>query len=73
MPGEGQSRENVHSGQGCHTDRSILKPSSLASVKVNYWKLAVGQRGQVPSPGIFCGAVRVSAVPVSGYIYTWYT
>ena len=28
--------------QGSKTDRSTLTPSSLSSVKVNYWKIAVG-------------------------------
>ena len=32
---------------------STLKPSSLASVKVNYWRIAVCQGLKVPSPEIF--------------------
>ena len=39
--------------QGRQTDRSTLKPSSLPSVKVNYWKIAVGHGVKVPSPDIF--------------------
>ena len=39
----------------CQTDRSTLKPSSSASVKLNEWKIAVGQRIKVPSPDIFGG------------------
>ena len=34
--------------QGCQTDRSTLKPSSLAPVKVNHLKIAVGQGVKVP-------------------------
>ena len=55
QPGRGQCTANVPGdgrpvkgkcpavGQGRQTDRSTLKPSILASVKVNYWKFAVGQ------------------------------
>ena len=39
--------------QGCKTKRFRLKPSSLASVKVNYWKIAVGQGVKEPYPDIF--------------------
>ena len=46
------SQEKTSRGQGCKTDRSTLEPSILASVKVNYWKIAVGQGVEVPSPGI---------------------
>ena len=38
------------SSEVCQTDRSTLKPNSLASVKVNYWKLAVRQGVKLPSP-----------------------
>ena len=44
------------SGQGCNTDRSTLKPSSLASVEVNYWKNALGQGWGLGS-GV-CGIVE---------------
>ena len=37
------SQGKTWSGQGCQTKRSTLKPSSLASVKVPYWRIAVGQ------------------------------
>ena len=53
MSGDGQSRENAQRSM-VSTDRSILKPSSLASVKVKYWTIAVGQgvtasQGKTPS------------------------
>ena len=47
------SQGKTSSGRGCQTDRSTLKPSSLTSVKVNDWKIAVGQGVKVPSPDIF--------------------
>ena len=46
------SQEKTSSRQGYRTDRPALKLSSLASVKVNYWKMAVGQGVKVPSPDI---------------------
>ena len=51
-------RETVSQGkpssrQGCRTDPSTLKPSSLASVKVIFCKTAVGQGVKVLSPDIF--------------------
>ena len=47
MSGDGHiSQGKTSSGQGCQTDRPTLKPSSLASVKVNYWQKAVGQRAE---------------------------
>ena len=51
--GDGQSKRPAVS-QGCQTDRSTLKPSSLASVKVNIWKIAVvqGAGAKVPSPDV---------------------
>ena len=36
-------------GQGCEMDDSTLKPISLASVKINDWKLSVDQGVIVPS------------------------
>ena len=48
-PGKG----NGFSDQGCQIDSSTLKPSSLASVKVNHWKIAVGRGVKVPFPDIF--------------------
>ena len=64
-------------GLSCQADRSTLKSSSLASIKVNFWKVAVGrcrrpsQGLKVPFPGIFLVGVAVSAdvavvVAVSG-------
>ena len=39
--------------QKCKTDSSTLKPSSLASVKVIYWKIVIGQGVKAPpSPHI---------------------
>ena len=35
--------------QGCQIDRFTLKPSSLASVKVKHWTIAVGQGVKVRS------------------------
>ena len=52
MSGHGQSRK-TYSGQGCQTDRLTLKPSMLASVKVNYWEIPVRQGVKVPSPDVF--------------------
>ena len=40
-------------GQGCQPDRSTLKPSSLASVKVHDWKIAVRQGVEGRSPDVF--------------------
>ena len=41
------SQGKTSSSNGRQTDRSTLKPSSLASVQVNYWKNAVRRsRGQ---------------------------
>ena len=51
MEGDGQSRKSFR-GQGCQTDRYTLKPSIFPSVKVKYWKIAVGQEVKVPSPDI---------------------
>ena len=52
--GDGQSSENVQRSRvSCLIDRSTLTPSSLASVKVEYRKIAVGQVVKVPSPAIF--------------------
>ena len=48
----GQARK-MFSRQGCQANRSTLKPSSLASVEINYRKIAVGQGVKVPSPDIF--------------------
>ena len=39
--------------KGVKTDRSTLKFSTLASVKVNYCKIAVDQGLKVPSPDMF--------------------
>ena len=51
----GQSREKPPTvSQGFKTDRFTLKPSSLASVKVNYRKNAVGQGVKVPSSHNLC-------------------
>ena len=47
------SQDKTSIVQGCQTDRFILKPSSLASVKVNYWKIAVSQGVKGPSSDIF--------------------
>ena len=47
------SQRKTSNGQGCQTEPYRLKPSSLVSVKVNYWKIAIGQGVKVPSPGIF--------------------
>ena len=47
------SHGKTPSGHGCQADRSTLKPSSLPSVKVDYWKIAVGQGLNVPPPSIF--------------------
>ena len=52
MSGDGRPRGQSPVGQGCKTERSTLKPSNLASVKVNRWKVAVGQGVKGPSPGI---------------------
>ena len=49
VSGDGQSRHESD-GQECKTDRSTLKHSSLASVKVKGWEIAVGQALKVPSP-----------------------
>ena len=61
--GDGQGKTSV--GQRCHIGRYRLKRSSLASVKVNYWKIAVGQGIKVPSPDIFalqaCVILRLRA------------
>ena len=38
--------------QGCQTDLSTLKSTSLASIKAN-WKIALRQGVKVPSPDIF--------------------
>ena len=55
----GQSREKRPTvSQGFKTDRFTLKPSSLASVKVNYRKNAVGQVVKVPSPDTFDAGQR---------------
>ena len=41
------------SGQGCKKEIvSTLNPSSLVPVKINYWKIAVGQGVKVPSPDV---------------------
>ena len=61
--GEGQicletvSQGKTSSGQGCNIGRSTLKPtgSSLASVKVKYWRIAFGHGVKVRSPDIFGG------------------
>ena len=42
------SQGEKSSGQGYQTDRPTLKPSSLASVKDFFWKIAVGQGVKVP-------------------------
>ena len=52
---EGQKHQMVSGGktsscQGRKTDRSTLKTSSLASIKVKCWKNAAGQGAKVPSP-----------------------
>ena len=53
MSGGAVRQGKTCSGQGCQTDRSTLKPSGLASVKVNCWKMAVCQELRVPSRDIF--------------------
>ena len=57
MSGDGQVKGTHPAvGQECQTDRSTLKPipsSSLASVKVNPWKIAVGPGLKGPSPVMF--------------------
>ena len=59
MSGDGQSRERpaVRSVKPIVGDY-ILPGSSLASVKVNYWNIAVGPGVEVPSPDIFDAAPR---------------
>ena len=52
ISGNGWSRENA-SGQGCKPRRSTPKPSSLPSVTVYDWKIAVGQGVKVPSLDMF--------------------
>ena len=47
------SHGKTSSGQGRQTDRLTLKPSNLASVKVNYWNFSVSQAVKVPSPDVF--------------------
>ena len=46
------SNGKTSSGQGRQTDPSALKPSSLASVKAIFGKIAVSQGLKVPSPDI---------------------
>ena len=55
------NQEQTSSRQGCQTDRSSLKPSSGASLKVNYWQLADGQGVKKPSPDIFACGPSVSS------------
>ena len=43
------SQRKTSSGQACQTDRSVLKPSSWPSVKINYWSNAIGQGLKMPS------------------------
>ena len=50
---EKANQRKTYDGQGCSSKPSTLKPSSLASVRVNYWKIAVFQGLNVPSPGMF--------------------
>ena len=44
------SQGKTASGQGCQTNRSILKPSTLASVKVKLLEFSVGHWLKMPSP-----------------------
>ena len=57
MPGDGQSRKIIQpsrvSNRSFHT-----KPSSLPSVQVKYWKIAVGQGVKVPSQDVFASGTR---------------
>ena len=53
VPGDGQGKTS--SSQRCQTDGPTLRPSRLASIQCNDWKIAViaiGQGLKVPSPDI---------------------
>ena len=56
-PGKDARRRSVNGKrlavEDVQTDRSTLEPSSLATVKGNYWKTSVGQSLKVPCPDIF--------------------
>ena len=53
------SQGKTSSGQGRQTDRSTLKSASLASVKANHWKIAVGQ-GRSPLKPSNLASVKVN-------------
>ena len=55
MSRETASQGKTSSGRGCQIDHSTLKTSGLASVKANYWKIAVRRGVKVPSPDVFAG------------------
>ena len=54
---------NVQRRQGCNTDRSTLKPSSMASVKVDDWKIAVGH-GVKSAVGLLTSSFRTKSYQV---------
>ena len=62
------SQGKTSSGRGCQTKRSILKPSSLPSVTVNYWRVAVGEGVKVPCP--YSLALRRLIVSYSEYFFS---